>query len=83
MRIDVSLDECKEECDKEKTCTAIEYSSMVEFSSKARLQCCVLRKCPVPVPEPDVADATHGHPKDTIKDKYTGYVKSKYNSATI
>ena len=65
MPIAGGLDACKELCDKEKSCTAIEYSSIIH--------CCVLRKCPVPVPEPQVTDATW---HDGIA-KYVGYVKLK------
>ena len=73
------LDGCKEECNKDESCTAIEYSSLVLNS----IDNCILRKCPVPVPEPDVIGATHGFPEDSIQDKFVGYVKRKYILAIL
>ena len=59
----------------DESCTAIEYSSDV---FNAGLKCCILRKCPVPVPEPQVTDAKwHGNAK------YVGYVKCKYTTPDI
>ena len=75
MPISGGLDACKAECDKEESCTAIEYSSN---AFNAGLKCCVLRQCPVPVPDPQVIDA-----KWHDNSKYVGYVKRKYTPPDV
>ena len=76
MPIAGGLYACKEECNKAESCTAIEYSSNV---FNAEVKCCVLRKCPVPVPEPQVKQANWHDGKS----KYVGYVKRKYTPPEV
>ena len=66
---------CKAECNKDESCTAIEHSTDVFGIG---VKCCILRKCPVPVPEPQVEDAIWHPPA-----KYVGYVKRKYTPAEV
>ena len=67
MPIRGGLEECKTKCNMNKECTAIEYSNVVMKIVK----CCILRRCPVPVPTPNVTQAEwHGG-----QFKYDGYVK--------
>ena len=69
MPISGGLDACKEKCSANENCTTIEYAL-----NAPDVDCCVLRKCPLPVPVPDVAQARwHGG-----KYHYEGYVKGKY-----
>ena len=69
MPISGGLDECQEKCNMKTECTAIEYSN----DAIADLTCCILRKCPLPVPNPQEVQAQwHGGGY-----KYVGYVKSK------
>jgi len=68
MPIAGGLDACKQECNTEKNCTAIEYAMS---ATPNNVTCCVLRKCPSPVPTPNVTQAEwHGGIYD-----YVGYVK--------
>ena len=68
MPIAGGVEECKRECNKNKKCTAIEFSDAPEIG-----KCCVLRSCPKPVPKPDVTQAEwHGS-----QFKYVGYTKGK------
>ena len=76
MPIDGGLEACKVECNKEKSCNAIEYSSNV-FNQQVK--CCVLRKCPLPVPEPQVKQANYHDGKS----KYVGFVKRKYTPPEV
>ena len=70
MPITGGLEECKTKCDMTKECTAIEYSNAAKNGEK----CCVLRRCPVPVPIPNVDQANwHGG-----QYKYVGYAKGNY-----
>ena len=69
MPISGGLHECQTKCNIKKECTAIEYSDDVEGA-----KCCVLRKCPFPVPRPQVVQAKWHNGKH----KYVGYVKCKY-----
>jgi len=68
MPIAGGLDACKQECNNENNCTAIEYAMS---ATPNNVTCCVLRKCPSPVPTPNVTQAEwHGGIYD-----YVGYVK--------
>ena len=70
MPIAGGLDACKQECNNENNCTAIEYAMS---ATPNNVTCCVLRKCPSPVPTPNVTQAEwHGGIYD-----YVGYVKGK------
>ena len=51
MQPKTGLQGCKKKCRETKECTAIEYASKT-FNEET--DCCVLRKCPYPVPEPDL-----------------------------
>ena len=75
MPIAGGLEECKSKCNMNKQCTAIEYSNSVFKSPYYKaVQCCVLRRCPVPIPIPNVTQAEwHGG-----HFKYDGYVKGNY-----
>ena len=65
------LEACKERCDNNSNCNAIEYAEEAVNEDN----CCVLRKCPYPVPEPYLEQAIwHGGHY-----YYTGYVKSKHS----
>ena len=44
------LEMCKETCDNNTDCTAIEFTETAANHDNA----CVLKKCPYPVPEPDL-----------------------------
>ena len=72
MPISGGLYECQQKCDMTKECTAIEYST---YATTYGYKCCILRKCPLPVPRPQV-DQAKWH---SGKYKYVGYAKSKYN----
>ena len=66
MPITGGLYGCKTKCDMNKECTAIEHSNAANG-----VKCCILRRCPVPVPIPNVTQAGwHGG-----EFKYLGYVK--------
>ena len=67
MPISGGLYECQTKCNMKKECTAIEFSK--------DMKCCVLRKCPLPVPRPQLVQAKW----HSGKSKYVGYVKCKYN----
>ena len=76
MPIKGGLDACKMKCSMNKDCTAIEYSNNAPPVINGKgVKCCVLRKCRLPVPNPQVVQAKwHGG-----RSKYDGYVKRKYN----
>ena len=70
MPISGGLNECQKRCNMKKECTAIEYSNDAIYIG---VKCCILRKCPLPVPSPQVVQAQwHGG-----QYKYVGYVKGK------
>ena len=76
MPVPGGLPECQKRCDMKKECTAIEYSNLTNhFPHKEnyKMQCCILRKCPLPVPVPQVLQAKWHRGEF----KYVGYVERK------
>ena len=71
MPISGGLDACKEKCNTNENCTAIEYAGKEQDEN---VDCCVLRKCPYPVPTPDI---THAAWHDG-KYNYEGYAKGNH-----
>ena len=71
MPIDGGLEACKEKCNNHSKCTAFEYA-LTTYTDE--IDCCVLRKCPFPVPKPKfvLAEWHTGSYFD-----YTGYAKGK------
>jgi len=68
MPIAGGLEACKEKCNTVQNCNAIEYAMS---ATPNNVTCCVLRKCPSPVPTPNVTQAEyHGGMYD-----YVGYAK--------
>ena len=61
------LETCKEKCDNNTDCTAIEFTENAVNEDN----CCVLRKCPYPVPEPELQTAVWHNGSYN----YTGYVR--------
>ena len=71
MPIDGGLEACKDHCTNNKECTAFEYALT---TSSDEIDCCVLRKCPFPVPPPDLEQA-EWHEGSFFD--YVGYKKRK------
>ena len=74
------LETCKDKCDSNEECTAIEYASTTwdeETVDEDLLinDCCVLRRCPLPVPSPKVEQAEWEGSSRSFK--YIGYAKRK------
>ena len=70
MPIPGGLQACKEKCNSVEDCTAFEYALTTYDDS---IDCCVLRKCPLPVPTPELTQAEwHDGNFD-----YVGYAKRK------
>ena len=69
MPIDGGLNACKDECNNEQNCTAVEFA---ETTFDADTDCCVLRSCPIPVPTPATVQAEW----HTGNFNYSGYASS-------
>ena len=70
MPIPGGLEACKARCNTVPNCNAIEYAVSATQNNET---CCVLRKCPSPIPTPDFTQAGwHGGRYD-----YVGYAKVK------
>ena len=67
------LDNCKDECNENAECTAIEYSMTASADGN---DCCFLLKCDQPVAYPTMEQAPH---HEGTWD-YTGYVKGMQNA---
>ena len=70
MPINGGLDACKDACNNEQNCTAVEYA---ETTFDTSTDCCVLRSCPIPVPTPTTVQAEW----HTGNFNYSGYASSK------
>jgi len=79
--LNMSLGLCKWRCNDDENCTAFEYAPFcfqfysLNGSLRKKIKCCILRKCPTPVPTPNVTQAGWYGGIMTAYGGYDGYAK--------